>query len=40
VIEKLLASQWWEWDRATLEERFEDLLHLETFLNKYSTVPV
>ncbi len=39
VIEKLLASQWWEWDRATLEERFEDLLHLETFLKKYSTVP-
>jgi phosphonate metabolism protein (transferase hexapeptide repeat family) len=40
VIERLLESKWWDWDRATLEERFEDLLHVDTFLNKYSTVPV
>jgi len=39
TIEKLLASQWWDWDRATLEERFEDLLDLDTFLKKYSKPP-
>ncbi|MDR3715490.1 MAG: DapH/DapD/GlmU-related protein [Puia sp.] len=32
TIGKLLASEWWNWDRATLEERFEDLLDLEKFL--------
>ncbi|TDX00840.1 DapH/DapD/GlmU-related protein [Dinghuibacter silviterrae] len=35
IVERLLESHWWEWDRATLEERFEDLLDLETFLKKY-----
>lgn len=40
VVEKLLESKWWDWDRATLEERFGDLLHLDVFLRKYSTVPV
>src|SRR5580698_479574 len=40
VIERLLESKWWDWDRATLEERFEDLLHVDAFLNKYSIVPV
>lgn len=35
VAEKLLACAWWEWDRATLEERFADLYHLNTFLEKY-----
>jgi len=40
VIDKLLESKWWDWDRATLEERFEDLLHLDVFLNKYASVPV
>lgn len=35
VIERLLASEWWNWDRNTLEERFEDLLNLEVFLQKY-----
>lgn len=32
VAETLLASQWWEWDRATLEARFDDLLDLDRFL--------
>ena len=32
VIERLLASAWWEWDRATLEARFEDLLDVNQFL--------
>jgi phosphonate metabolism protein (transferase hexapeptide repeat family) len=40
VIEKLLASQWWDWDRETLQERFEDLLNLNIFLDKYANVPV
>lgn len=36
VAEKLLALAWWDWDRATLEERFDDLLDLPTFLQKYT----
>lgn len=32
VITQLLESAWWEWDRATLEARFNDLLDLEQFL--------
>jgi hypothetical protein len=35
VIEKLLASEWWEWDRETLEQNFTDMLDLDVFLNKY-----
>jgi len=35
VIVKLLKSEWWNWDRETLEARFENLLDLETFLKKY-----
>ena len=39
VIGRLLESHWWDWDRATLEQRFDDLLHLDTFLHKYTTIP-
>jgi hypothetical protein len=39
VVEKLLATQWWDWDRATLEERFKDLLDLDGFLRKYGDTP-
>jgi serine acetyltransferase len=35
TIEKLLASEWWDWDRETLENNFNDLLELEVFLNKH-----
>jgi len=35
VIEKLLAIAWWDWDRATLEARFNDLLNVPTFIEKY-----
>jgi phosphonate metabolism protein (transferase hexapeptide repeat family) len=38
VAEKLLASQWWDWDRATLEARFEELLDLESFLKAQRSV--
>lgn len=40
VIEKLMAIQWWDWDRATLVDRFKDLLDLEGFLEKYGQTPV
>jgi phosphonate metabolism protein (transferase hexapeptide repeat family) len=35
VIKKLLQSQWWDWDRKTLEARFKDLMDLDLFLEKY-----
>lgn len=37
VIARLLASAWWEWDRETLEARFEDLLDVERFLATQAT---
>jgi phosphonate metabolism protein (transferase hexapeptide repeat family) len=40
VVARLLTTQWWDWDRATLERRFEDLLDLDIFLHKYATIPV
>jgi phosphonate metabolism protein (transferase hexapeptide repeat family) len=40
VVERLLDIKWWDWDRATLEERFEDLLDLDIFLHKYTTIPI
>lgn len=35
VIRRLLASAWWEWDHAELQERWRDLRDLERFLAKY-----
>jgi phosphonate metabolism protein (transferase hexapeptide repeat family) len=35
IVEKLLATAWWDWDRATLVERFQDLLDVPSFLEKY-----
>jgi len=35
TIEALLASEWWDWDRATLKERFKDLYDLDSFVEKY-----
>jgi len=35
IVAKLLEIQWWDWDRATLEARFEDLLDMNTFIEKY-----
>ena len=35
IIQKLLQSEWWNWDRQTLEERFDDLLSVEQFVEKY-----
>lgn len=35
TVEKLLAIAWWDWDRQTLEARFDDLLNMDLFLEKY-----
>ena len=40
VIEQLQAIAWWDWDRATLVERFNELLDLESFIAKYGATPV
>ena len=36
VITRILKSRWWEWGRPQLEERWEDLCSLPTFLEKYA----
>lgn len=36
IIKKLLKTEWWDWDRDTLEARFEDLNDINLFLEKYS----
>ncbi len=36
VIERLLEIEYWNWDRATLEARFDDLLDIDAFVEKYS----
>jgi phosphonate metabolism protein (transferase hexapeptide repeat family) len=38
VAEQLLDSRWWDWDRAELEARFEELLDLEIFLKSEAQV--
>ena len=35
VIEQLQATQWWDWSRQELEERFMDFRDLERFLGRY-----
>jgi phosphonate metabolism protein (transferase hexapeptide repeat family) len=35
TIEKLLQIAWWDWDRATLKARFDDLYNIEQFVEKY-----
>ncbi len=36
TVEKLLKIAWWDWDRPTLEARFDDLYDVETFVEKYA----
>ncbi len=36
IIEKIISVAWWDWDRATLENRFQDFLELDLFLKKYA----
>ena len=40
VIEQLQSIAWWDWDRATLVERFNELLDLERFIANYGSSPV
>ncbi|NNJ11591.1 hypothetical protein EKD04_014740 [Chloroflexales bacterium ZM16-3] len=35
VVAALLRIAWWDWDRATLEARFDDLLDVEGFVRMY-----
>lgn len=35
IAEKLQKIAWWDWTRAELEERFDDLYDLDDFLRKY-----
>jgi phosphonate metabolism protein (transferase hexapeptide repeat family) len=35
IAEKLLHIAWWDWDRPTLEARFDDLMDVQTFVEKY-----
>jgi phosphonate metabolism protein (transferase hexapeptide repeat family) len=35
TIAKLLEIRWWDWERASLEERFDDLIDMNVFLEKY-----
>lgn len=35
VAERLQRIAWWDWPRDVLEARFDDLLDLETFLERY-----
>lgn len=35
IAEALIKIAWWNWDRSTLEARFQDLLHVESFIEKY-----
>ena len=37
IIAQLLDIAWWDWDRATLEARFEDLYDMDAFIAKYGT---
>ncbi len=36
IIKKLLKTEWWDWDRKTLEQRFADLRNMDVFLEKYA----
>jgi len=31
----LLRSAWWDWDHATLQARFDDLLDTQRFVERY-----
>jgi hypothetical protein len=39
VAERLQRIAWWDWTRDQLEAHFDDLLDLDTFLDKYDPAP-
>ncbi len=36
TIEKILATEWWNWDRSTLEKNFNDLFSVENFIQNHA----
>ena len=38
IIQKLLSIQWWDWTRRELEERFDEFMDIEKFINKHYVV--
>ena len=36
IIIKLIKSEWWNWERKVLEERFTDFNNVESFIQKYT----
>ena len=36
IAEALQKIAWWDWDRTLLEERFNELFHVESFIEKYA----
>jgi len=36
IIDELLQTAWWDWDRQTLEERFDELRDIHSFIEKYA----
>lgn len=38
IAERIKATEWWNWDRKTLEERFDDFLDMQLFVDKYAPV--
>ena len=39
VIAQLLQIAWWDWDRATLEARFDELNDVDAFIKRYGQSP-
>jgi phosphonate metabolism protein (transferase hexapeptide repeat family) len=37
IVEQLLSSEWWLWDRQTLEQNFDDLLDINQFIAKHTS---
>jgi phosphonate metabolism protein (transferase hexapeptide repeat family) len=37
IIKQLLAIAWWDWDRATLAARFDELCDVESFVAQYGS---
>jgi phosphonate metabolism protein (transferase hexapeptide repeat family) len=37
IIAQLLQIAWWDWDRQTLEARFDDFYNMDIFIEKYGS---
>jgi serine acetyltransferase len=36
IITKMLEIKWWEWEHNIIKERFNDLMDIHSFIQKYS----